>query len=115
MSDFAPADVSDIRVRISEYGPKLVQVVIAIVGFFAVTMLSDIRGELRDISSGLQDLVVRTAGVEQRVTSLEGSTLENRQRIDRMDADVRDFWRQYGGVLDPSRVAPTLPSHPTLP
>ncbi len=98
-----------IRVRISEYGPKLVQVVIALIGFFAVTMLSDIRGELRDISSGLQDLVVRTSGVEQRVGVLEGSTRENRQRLDRMDGDVRDFWRDYGGALRAGGSGPDTP------
>lgn len=108
MSDDASSGT--IRVRISEYGPKLVQVVIAVVGFFAVTMLSDIRGELRDISSGLQDLVVRTSGVEQRVTVLEDGTRENRQRLDRMDVDTRDFWREFGAVLRPNAPNPE-PDH----
>lgn len=93
------ADVNDLRARFYEYASRGVQVLMAVIAFFAVTMLADIRGELRTLTATLQDLVVRTAGIEQRVGALEGGQREDRERLDRMDTDWRDFWREHGPLL----------------
>lgn len=85
-----------VRYRLMDYATKGVHVLLALTAFLATTMLSDIRGELRTLSAAMQDLVVRTAGIEQRVVVLERGADEGRERMDRMDADWRQFWRERG-------------------
>lgn len=84
---------TDLRVRISEYGPRLVQVVLAVIGFFAVTMLSDIRGEIREMSASLQDVLIDQVRSDTRLGNVEADAKANAVKLEKHDDQLDEIWR----------------------
>lgn len=83
---------------IDSFAPWINRVLLGVVAFFAIQF----NATVKEISTKL-DIVVTTQAVHNsRITVIENELKDQQKQIERFNADIASFYREYGYLFTPN-------------